>query len=159
MALLLSLPCLPRPRRNWNLKAPTDSPLSPSGIKCFVHEGARIDSEDAIGCCYVTADNVRVQAAHFHLCHPFICDVAGCHYFISDRELRDKGRHCRAPLKKNLPWKERGLLPGLPKVPLRRSQAQWKPFHSRWVNQTNLVKTKVHRIESGEVRRLSRSPS
>lgn len=79
--------------------SPENSPLSPSGIKCFVHEGTGINSEDAIGCCYVTADNVSVQATHFHLCHPFICDVAGSHYFISDRELGNKGGHSGDPLR------------------------------------------------------------
>lgn len=102
--------------------SPENSPLSSSGIKCFVHEGTRINSEDAIGRCYVTADNVRIQATHFHLCHPFICDVAGSHYFISDRELGNKGRHSRDPLR--LTWKENGLLAELPKAPLQRSQAQ-----------------------------------
>lgn len=104
------------------MEAPKNSPLSPSGIKCFVHERTRINSEDTIGRCYVTANNISVQATHFHLCHPFICDVAGSHYFISDRELGNKGRHSREPLR--LTWKESGLLAELPKAFLQRSQAR-----------------------------------
>lgn len=91
---------------------PKNSPLSPGGIKCFVHEGAGVDAEHPIGGCYVTPDNVTVEATDLHLGHPFIRAVTGCHYFIPDRELQNKGRAGRVPAA--LAWQDNKSFPREP---------------------------------------------
>lgn len=78
-------------------------PLSPGGVKGFVHQRAGVNPQYPIGRCYVTAHNVAVQAAQLHETQPFVCHVTGRHNIVSDGRLGKKKKKKKGDTESRFP--------------------------------------------------------